>query len=94
MTLTRSTKFRAIALTSLFLMLSGCASPRVVTETRTVEVPVEVPVQIDERLTRDIPPPDLVPETWRDLAVLVIHYRKRYEAYRERMSAIREGRDE
>ena len=78
----------------MLLTLSACSSPRVITETRTVEVPVEVPVQIDERLTADIPPPDFEPQTWRDIAILVIHYRQRYQSYRERMAAIREGRDD
>lgn len=73
----------------LSLTLSGCAS-RVVTETEYIEVPVEVPIPLDPALTRDVPPPELDVQTWRDVAVLVIHYRQRYEALRERMNAIRE----
>lgn len=49
-----------------------------------------MPIPIDERLTRDVTPPTLEPVTWRDLAVLTIHYRQKYEALRERMRIIRE----
>jgi hypothetical protein len=79
---------KAIALLLLSLTLSGCAS-RVVTETEYIEVPVEVPIPLDPELTRDVPPPDFDVQTWRDVAILAIHYRQRYEALRERMNVIR-----
>jgi hypothetical protein len=61
----------------------------VVTKTNEVEVIKERLVPVDERLTQDIPPPDIVPKTWRDVAIIAIHYRQRYEAFRERMAEIR-----
>jgi len=50
-----------MSLTTLGL-LSGCAAPspvRVVTETRTVEVPVPVQVALDPSLTAQEPPPTI-----------------------------------
>ncbi|HSH26152.1 MAG TPA: hypothetical protein VK972_00050 [Wenzhouxiangella sp.] len=58
---------------------------RTVTEYRDRLVPV------DERLTRDVPPPELEPVTWIEGVILGVHYKQKYEALRERMRVIREA---
>lgn len=76
------------------LMLSACASPRVVTQTKTVTVEVERIVPVDPALTYAQDAPDLDPQTWLDAVVLGIHYRHRWESCEIRMEAIRGLADE
>ena len=78
-----------LALMLASLMLSGCASPRVVTETKTITVIEERIVPVDPGLTYPQDPPDLQPETWLDALVLGIHYRHRWESCEYRMGEIR-----
>lgn len=73
-----------------FLTLSGCASPRVVTDTKPC-APIEVErlVPVDPALTYAQEPPELEPVTWLDALVLGIHYRHRFESCEIRMEEIR-----
>ena len=83
-----------LALICLSLMLSGCASTRVVTEYQTVTVEVERLVPVDPELTRPQEPPIMDVVTWLDAVVLGIHYRHRWEACEVRLAEIRRlGRD-
>ena len=95
--MTVSPKFRSsakpltatLALALLCLTLSGCASPRVVTEYETVTIKVERLVPIDPALTQAQDAPSMDVRTWLDAVVLGIHYRHRWEACETRMSEIR-----
>lgn len=81
-----------LALTCLCLSLFGCASaPEIQTEYETVVEYRDRPVPVDERLTRDVPPPDLEPVTWLEGVILGIYYKQKYQALRERMRIIREN---
>jgi len=76
------------------LSLSGCATPRVVTQTETVEVVVDRIVPVDPQLTRALPPPDRKLVTWLDALVMSIEYRHRWESCEIRMGEIRSLGDE
>ena len=71
------------------LSLTGCVTPRVVTETKTVTVVEERIVPVDPKLTRALPPPDRDLVTWLDALVMSIEYRHRWESCEHRMSVIR-----
>ena len=80
----------AIASISLSLSLFGCAStPEVVTQTQTVEVVKERLVPVDPELTRKQPWPNMEIKVWRDVAVLGIHFRDRWQSCEIRMEKIR-----
>lgn len=73
------------------LVTFGCASTAdPVVEYRTTIEYRDRPVPVDARLTADIPPPDFEAVTWLEGTILGIHYRQKYESYRERMRIIRE----
>jgi len=86
-----SSVVKALAATLLLLLTSACASPEVVTKTETVEVIRERLVPIDPNLTYAQPWPDLEVITWRDIAVLSIHYRDRWQSCEIRMEKIRQA---
>lgn len=70
----------------LLIFVTGCET--VVTETRTVKVPVERLVPVDPKLTQ-CNCQTREPEIWLDAAVIAIQYRQCYEACRARMHQIR-----
>ena len=78
-----------MTLVLLLLSLTGCATPRVVTEYRTETVEVERIVAVDPELTRPTPPPDRELVLWIDAIVLMIEYRHRWESCEVRLSEIR-----
>ena len=81
---------KASAWILLCLMISACASsPEVVTRAETVEVIRERLVPVDPQLTRAQPWPDMDVKVWRDVAVLGIHYRDRWQSCEIRMEQIR-----
>ena len=76
-----------LALTLTFL--TGCATPRIVTERQVVEVEIERIVPVDPALTRAQAHPDRPLVTWLDALVLMIEYRHRFESCEVRMDAIK-----
>ena len=76
-----------LALTLTFL--TGCATPRIVTERQVVEVEIERIVPVDPALTRALPAPARELVTWLDALVLMIEYRHRWESCEVRMEEIR-----
>ena len=73
----------------LCLYLTGCVTPRVVTEYKTVYVDRERIVPVDPALTRAQEPTQRELVTWLDALVLMIEYRHRWESCEVRMDAIR-----
>ena len=71
------------------LYLTGCVTPRIVTERQVVEVEIERIVPVDPALTRAQSHPDRPLVTWLDALVLMIEYRHRFESCEVRMDAIR-----
>ena len=57
--------------------------------TEQVEVVRERLVPVSRELTYSQPWPDVTVETWRDVAVLSIHYRDRWQSCEIRMEQIR-----
>jgi Ni,Fe-hydrogenase III small subunit len=84
-----SSALLTVTLALACLSLTACATPRVVTETQTVEVVVERIVPVDPKLTRALPPPDRELVTWLDALVMSIEYRHRWESCETRMEEIR-----
>lgn len=80
-----------LVLIPLCLLISGCGSREIQTEYETVTEYRDRPVPVDERLTRDVSPPTMQPETWLEGVILGIYYRQKFEALRERMAIIREN---
>ena len=74
---------------SVLLLLSGCATPRIVTERQVVEVEIDRIVPVDPALTRAQSHPDRPLVTWLDALVLMIEYRHRFESCEVRMGEIR-----
>ena len=90
MTLFRLSGLRAIAPILMLPVLSSCASqPEVVTVTEQVEVVRERLVPVDSSLTYSQSWPEIEVQTWRDIAVLSIHYRDRWQSCSTRMAEIR-----
>ena len=71
------------------LYLTGCVTPRIVTERQVVEVEIERIVPVDPALTRAQAHPDRPLVTWLDALVLMIEYRHRFESCEVRMGEIR-----
>lgn len=70
-------------------MIFGCASKPII-KYKTIEVPVETLVPIDEELTKPLDAPTTEVETWVDVAVIGLEYKERWLSCEQRMEIIRE----
>lgn len=73
---------------SLLVLLSGCATDAVRTETVTVEVPVYVP--LPQELTEPVPHPAVEVRVWDDVVQLAEELRAALAAANAKLLAIKE----